>query len=124
MEKVNKRALGSRLEEEAARFLTANGVRIVAHNYRTKVGEIDLIGMDGDTLVFFEVKYRKGDRSGVAAEAVDRRKIAIICRVSDWYRMENHVSADKQIRYDVIAIDKEDIQWIRNAFEYSGKCYM
>ena len=70
----NKRAVGSRYEEETAAFLQKNGYRILEKNFRDRRGEIDLIAKDGRTLVFVEVKYRKNARNGYPEEAVDTRK--------------------------------------------------
>lgn len=118
---MNKRQTGTAHEEEAGRYLAANGIRDLRFNYRTRFGEIDIIGFDGDVLVFFEVKFRSGNRAGYAAEAVDIRKQNRICRVSDHYMMMQHISPGTQVRYDVIAIDGGSIDWIRNAFDYIPK---
>ena len=70
--KENKRETGTRKEELAADFLTRRGVKILERNFRCRQGEIDLIGMDGQYLVFVEVKYRKTARNGMPAEAGGR----------------------------------------------------
>ena len=67
---MNKRVTGSEKERIAHQFLCKKGVRIVACNFRIRQGEIDLIGYDGRTLVFFEVKYRKNAICGSSSEAV------------------------------------------------------
>ena len=114
----NKRQTGARKEELAADYLKRQGVRILEMNYRCRQGEIDLIGRDGEFLVFFEVKWRRDGRSGYAAEAVDKRKQKRICRVSDMYRMFKGFDDDTALRYDVVAIDGDGIDWIKNAFFY------
>ena len=118
---MNTRKKGTRYEEQAGVFLHANGIRDLTYNYRTGYGEIDIVGYDGDILVFFEVKYRRTSGAGYAAEAVDMRKRYRICRVSDHYMMMNHISSDTQVRYDVIAIDGDHIEWIENAYDYIPK---
>lgn len=115
---MNKRLLGSKKEVLAGEFLYANGIRQIEYNFRCKIGEIDIIGYDSDTLVFFEVKYRSSLRMGYAAEAVNIKKQKTICRVSDYYRMKHNISDFLPMRYDVIAIDNENIDWIENAFMY------
>ena len=55
---MNKRLIGSEREEQAAAFLRARGMEILVHSFRCRLGEIDLVARDGDTLVFVEVKYR------------------------------------------------------------------
>ena len=80
-----------------------------------------MIGYDGEYLVFFEVKYRRSASGrGSAAEAVGITKQKKICRVSDYYRLIHKCPSDMPIRYDVIAIDGDEIQWFRNAFAYYG----
>ena len=118
---MNTRKKGTRYEEQAGVFLNANDIRDITYNYRTRYGEIDIVGYDGDVLVFFEVKYRRTTDAGFAAEAVDARKRYRICRVSDHYMMMNHIPADMQVRYDVIAIDGDHIEWIENAYDYIPK---
>jgi putative endonuclease len=116
----NKREAGSAYERLAADFLEKRGCRILKMNYRNRFGEIDLVGKDGDDLVFFEVKERRTGQAGSAAEAVTLSKQKKICAVSDTYRFMENVSPDTQVRYDVIAIDGNKINWIKNAFEYIG----
>jgi len=115
---MNKRKTGSIYEEQAASFLQRRGVRIVERNYRNRQGEIDLIGYDGDYLVFIEVKYRRDDSKGAPQEAVDSAKQSHICRVADYYRMTHGIGEFTPIRYDVVAFCGEETEWIRNAFEH------
>jgi putative endonuclease len=67
-------AAGGDAEEAAARFLAGKGLEIVARNYRTRFGEIDLVARDGASLVFVEVRLRSSMRFGGAAASVDWRK--------------------------------------------------
>lgn len=115
---MNTRAVGTDKEETACQYLTQNGVRIKERNFRCRQGEIDAIGYEGEYLVFFEIKYRKGAAKGSAVEAVDYRKQKKICRVADYYRMMHECPDNLPIRFDVVAIDGNEITWIRNAFEY------
>jgi len=118
---LNNREEGNRYEEIAAEFLEKHGVRIVDRNFRCRFGEIDIIGLKDRVLIFFEVKYRSGPGQGHAKEAVTLNKQRIICLVSDHYRVYKRQYADYQVRYDVIAIDKDKIEWIPAAFEYIGR---
>lgn len=116
---MNTREVGTRKEETACAYLAENGVRVKKRNFRCRSGEIDVIGYDGEYLVFFEVKYRKSSSDrGSALEAVGIGKQKKICRVADYYRMIHRCPLDMPIRFDVVAIDGDDIQWIKNAFEY------
>ena len=116
---MNKRKMGAEWEKVAAAFLTAQGMRVVERNFRCRQGEIDLIGYHQGYLVFVEVKYRSSTQKGYAVEAVDVRKQRKICRVSDYYRYIHKVDAGVSVRYDVIAIQGEELSWIQDAF-----CYM
>ncbi len=82
------------------------------------MGEIDIIGFDGDVCVFFEVKYRKSAIHGEPWEAVGYKKQRIISRTSDHYRMKKNMSADRPYRFDIISIMGDEISWYKNAFEY------
>ncbi len=112
------RTLGARKEEAAVSWLRKRGVRIIERNFRCKQGEIDIIGRDGEYLVFFEVKYRKNAAAGSASEAVGTGKQKKIRKVSDFYRMIHGYPLDTPVRFDVIAIDGAQLEWIRNAFGY------
>ena len=105
-------------EALAAEYLRKKRYAILASNYRCKFGEIDLIARDGRTLVFVEVKYRRSRAYGNPAEAVDGRKQHTICRVSDYYRMTHGISEDQPCRFDVAAIEGDEVCLIRNAFPY------
>ena len=65
-----------------------------------------------------EVKYRNDDRFGTALEAVGSAKQEKICRCADWYLWKHPAEGDVQIRFDVVAVCRKEIQWIQNAFEY------
>lgn len=118
---MNTRKLGAGKEETACGYLEQSGVRIVERNFRCRQGEIDIIGYDGEYLVFFEVKYRGSNTKGSAAHAVGIRKQRKICSVSDYYRMIHGHPDNTPIRFDVIAMDGGKIEWIQNAFPYYGR---
>lgn len=97
----DRKALGARCEALAADHLTRLGYRLRERNFRCKLGEVDLICEDGATLVFVEVKARRGDRFGGGAEAVDGRKQARLMRIAELY-MSRH--PDTPCRFDVVAV--------------------
>ena len=68
------KALGSKGEDLAIQFLKKKGYRIIDRNYKTSVGEIDIIARDGNTIVFVEVKTRTDDSFGYPFEAVNKKK--------------------------------------------------
>ncbi|SHJ52310.1 putative endonuclease [Anaerocolumna jejuensis DSM 15929] len=113
----NKRTIGSEKEQKAAAYLTSAGYRILAANFFTRSGEIDLIAREGEVLVFIEVKYRKDLQSGSPLEAVDSRKIRNICKAARYYMYINHIPEDTPCRFDAVGIVEEEITLIRNAFD-------
>jgi len=115
---VNKRRIGTFYEERACEYLRKQGVMILERNYRCKIGEIDIIGKDGDCIVFLEVKYRRTNDFGHAFFAVDTKKQSRICRCAAIYCMQN--ACVQELRYDVIGITDTQIEWIKNAFPHRG----
>lgn len=114
----NRRSVGTEYERKAAAYLEALGYRIVERNFRCRTGEIDLIAWDRRVLVFLEVKYRKTGSFGSPAEAVTPAKQRTICRVADYYRIRKGLSENQNCRFDVVSILGEQIQLIRDAFQY------
>lgn len=121
MQKLNRREVGSYFEQKVKSALEQKNVEILEMNFRCKMGEIDLIGRDGEYLVFFEVKYRVDNQKGYAAEAIDWRKQYKICRVADYYRIKHSISDNQEIRFDAVVIDSNRARWIKNAYEYQEK---
>src|SRR5262245_23421829 len=79
------KSLGRRGEDAAARFLKRLGYVIIARGHKDKIGEIDLIAVDGRAVVFVEVKTRAGDQKGTPAEAVDLDKQKRLTRLAAAY---------------------------------------
>lgn len=115
---MNTRKQGAQKEQQVCAYLLSEGVKIREQNFRCRQGEVDIIGYDGEYLVFFEVKYRSSRNKGSAAEAVGYAKQKRICRVADYYRAIHHCAEDTPIRFDVVAIDGEESTWIKDAFCY------
>lgn len=116
-----RKSTGDQAEAVAARYLCKQGVRITERNVFSRGGEIDLIGFDGDTLVFFEVRYRGSGSVTGAAESITFRKQQRLLRAAQYYLHRNDLwNADARI--DVIAISpgtlkRYKIQWIKNAIQ-------
>ena len=115
---MNTRKVGKDKEALAAAYLEKQGVTIQDRSYRCRSGEIDLIGRDHEYLVFFEVKYRRSADMGHPEEAVGVSKQRQICRVADYYRCVKHIPLKTAVRYDVVAIEGEQIRWVKNAFPH------
>lgn len=98
-----KDAVGRYGEDVAAAHVEARGWRVLDRNWRCRLGELDLVGMEGDVLVVVEVKTRRSTAYGTPAEAVTWRKLARIRRLAAQWLTEHDVRA-ASVRVDVIAI--------------------
>lgn len=111
---------GQTSEAIAADYLQRNGYKILVRNYRTKLGEIDLIARDGDTLAFIEVKARRSARYGNPKYAVNRWKQKKISMAALAY-LKSTKQMNVKARFDVLAIlspkHPPRIELIKNAFE-------
>jgi len=112
--------LGKEGEDLALRKVESLGYKCIARNYRCSLGELDLVARDGETLVFIEIKTRKGKSLDYAKEAVHARKQRQMSKVALAY-MKGNGCEDAKARFDVVVIhqkglDKE-IEVIRNAFD-------
>ncbi|MEH6580403.1 MAG: YraN family protein [Halioglobus sp.] len=116
------RAIGDNYEDKAIALLTNEGVQILSRNFSRKTGEIDIIALDNQCLVFLEVRARKHRSFASAAASVDRRKQQRIVRTAQLYLRANPKWNNIRCRFDVIAFEprKSDntlaANWIRSAF--------
>lgn len=115
-EKRNQRAVGTVYEKMAGEYLKRKGYEIVEYNFRCRFGEIDIIGRDGEYLVFCEVKYRSNEKLGHPEEAVDAKKQRVISKCAAYYLMIRRLQ-NIPCRFDVVSIEGENITLIKNAFE-------
>ena len=100
----DRRIFGDEGEQLAADFLRAKGYQIHESQYRTRFGEIDLICLDGDEIVFVEVKARHSAEYGFPEEAITPQKVRHITRTAEHFLSEHHVD-DRPWRVDVVAIE-------------------
>ena len=114
------RGRGEDWERLAEKELSSSGYRILARNFRTRVGEIDFVAEEGGVLCFIEVKGRGGTGFGLPAEAVTPEKQRRIFRAAEAYLTRGH-RRRVPCRFDVVAIleseGKREIEILRNAFE-------
>jgi putative endonuclease len=112
-------ALGKMGEDLACGELERRGYAIVARRYRRRSGELDIIARDGDTIVFVEVKSRRGQAFGHAAEAVDFRKRRRIAQLAKGYLIRQRLTG-RPCRFDVVSVHFDlpgpVIEVYRNAF--------
>jgi len=115
-----KKELGKKGEEVALRFLKKRGYRIIEKNYVCKLGEMDIIAKEKDTLVFIEVKTRTSTAFGPPQLAVNASKQRQLSKVALNYLKEKHLE-DVKARFDVVAIllgqKGEEIELIKDAFD-------
>lgn len=104
---LNKKESGDLGEIFAVKLLLKNKYKILTRNFRSKFGEIDIVAMDKDTLVFIEVKTRWSKKYGKPEEAVTPKKLSNIKRTADFYCLL-HKNAPKKKRIDVVAIEAEE----------------
>ncbi len=128
--KLSRRVnLGPEGEQLAARFLQGLGYRILARGHRQRLGELDLVALDGQTLVFVEVKTWRTGEVGDPSEAVDARKQDKLTRAAMTYLKRRRL-IEHPARFDVISIiwqatdGRPEIRHFINAFEAVGKWQM
>lgn len=119
-----KDALGKRGEDYARRVLERQGYRFIAANWYCPYGELDIIMMDGEELVFVEVKTRRGNYSGSADEAVTRSKGYKLLKAGDRWVSQHPEHHDRIWRIDLFAItidpytEKPTFRHYINAIEF------
>lgn len=116
-----RKSTGNHAEGVAARYLISRGVDILERNVFSRGGEIDLVGIDNGTLVFFEVRFRGHGSLAGAAESITPSKQKRLIRAASFY-LHRHGQWNTYSRIDVVAIapgerSKYRIQWIKNAIQ-------
>ena len=122
---IPERTLGRQGEAVAAKYLKRAGYRIIARGDRSAPGELDLVALDGRTVVFVEVKTRQSDQSGHPSEAVDPAKQRRLTRLAVTF-LKRHGLLEQPARFDVVAVTWPEgsrqpaVEHIRNAFDATG----
>ncbi|MDR2018633.1 MAG: YraN family protein [Syntrophobacterales bacterium] len=111
----NKKETGREGEDTAIALLKHRGYKIIERNYRSFLGEIDIIAEDGDCLVFVEVKNRNSSTFGESLFAIDKKKRQHMVRSATYY-LKDHKCLDKKIRFDVVGIDSGQAKVVKHAF--------
>ena len=106
---------GRLAERRAAQFLESHGLHIIASNYQCRWGEIDIIALEGTTLIFAEVKFRSRSNWGAPADHVTFRKKQRLVRAAREFLSQPLSPSYEQIRFDVVACQRT-IRWIQRAF--------
>jgi putative endonuclease len=110
-----KQLAGDAGEDRALAYLERQGLSLLQRNFRCKGGEIDLIMKDGSAIVFVEVRKRAPGRFGGAAASVGAQKQARLAVAAQVYLQS--LRTVPPCRFDVVAIDGEQLNWIRNAIQ-------
>ncbi|MBL8266719.1 YraN family protein [Steroidobacter sp.] len=120
MDDRERKAIGLLGEELALRHLQQHGLKLLIRNYRCKMGELDLVMMDGNTLVIVEVRYRSSKDYGGPAASIDWRKQKRLALATEHLLMKKPELRRHPARFDVIAITagkaEHEIDWIKRAF--------
>lgn len=109
---MDKKQTGRRGEKLAVDFLKKQSFKILETNFNSKFGEIDIVAVEKDTLVFVEVKTRSSREFGLPEEAVGGRKIFHIVRAAAYYRQIRKNLPEAE-RIDVVAIEMENYREIK-----------
>nr|WP_124949791.1 YraN family protein [Sulfuriferula thiophila] len=105
---------GAAAEQTAADYLTQQGLVLVERNFRCRLGEIDLIMRDGQTLVFIEVRQRASQQFGGAAGSIDGRKQQKLIATAQQYLAR--LGKTPPCRFDALLLQGQSMEWIRDAF--------
>jgi putative endonuclease len=120
MDDRERKTIGLLSEELALAHLLAHGLKLLKRNYRCKLGEIDLVMLDGQTLVLVEVRYRATTDYGGAAASVDWQKQRKLVKAAEHLLMKRADLRRYPARFDVVALttgaDGTTINWIKSAF--------
>ena len=113
---------GKDAERLALRHLEQQGLRLLAQNWACRRGELDLVMLDGDTVVFVEVRYRKHAQWGGALASIDGSKRQKLILAAQFFLQKEHRWADCPCRFDVVAMESTpsgtaDLTWLKNAFD-------
>lgn len=99
-------SIGNLGEEAAVKAIKKQGYKVIERNYRTKMGEIDIIAKDGDYTCFIEVRLRKNNNFGSPADTIDMRKQQKIIRTAKYYAMAKKIY-DCPMRFDAVLINAD-----------------
>ncbi|WP_133130174.1 YraN family protein [Legionella yabuuchiae] len=110
--------IGFAAEEEAKQYLLSQGLKLIDQNYRSKLGEIDLIMQDNAYLVFIEVRARASNAFGGALASVNYQKQQKLIKTALFYLMQKKLNNKYPVRFDVISLEGKpyQINWIKDAF--------
>lgn len=110
----NTKTIGNHAELKACEYLIANGLKLIERNFHCALGEIDLIMRDNNDIVFVEVRSRRNDID--ALESIDQYKQNKLVKTAMFYLQKHKITDKANCRFDVIAINSQHLEWIKDAF--------
>jgi putative endonuclease len=113
---VNKTGAGREGEDRAAAYLEQQGMGIIARNFRSRTGEIDLVALDGDVIVFIEVKTWSAYTMDNLAYGIDLKKQRRIIETAKYFLSVHRKYNGMAVRFDVVFISPESITHLASAF--------
>ncbi|HEX8593287.1 MAG TPA: YraN family protein [Pseudomonas sp.] len=122
MQSSTRQKAGREAEACALLYLKQQGLQLIEQNWLCKRGELDLVMLDGDTVVFVEVRYRRHSGWGGALQSVDVRKQQKLILAAQLYLQQEPRWTDAPCRFDVVAIEGEPgsdapLNWLKSAFD-------
>jgi putative endonuclease len=112
---------GQTAEDAVCRYLQQTGLKLVTRNYSCKLGEIDLIMKDGDSIVFVEVRFRRTNHYGDGLDSVTVSKQNKLLRTGSFYLQRHNLTEKMPCRFDVVAVSRQagqfSFDWIKNALQ-------
>ena len=113
---MNSVSSGKKGEEQAAAALESAGMKIIAKNIRSKGGEVDIVALDGETVVFVEVKAWSSYGMEDLQYGINLKKQRKIIKTAKYFLSENRKYSNMAIRFDVVFIDKNSVTHLASAF--------
>lgn len=117
--KVSRKALGNIGEDKAAVYLENAGYKIIFRNFRVQRGEIDIIALENNTVVFIEVKAWSAYSIENLEYGIDKRKQKKIIETAKYFLVKHREYSEAAVRFDVVFVDKKNITHITSAFTES-----
>jgi putative endonuclease len=115
------RKAGAVFEERACKELLRAGLKLLARNYTTRYGELDLVMRDGEAIVFVEVRHRVRAGHGDALASITATKQGRLIQTAQMWLATNPQHAHRACRFDVVSydgpVDDARMNWLRNAFD-------
>ena len=120
-ERPSAQSAGQDAENKALNELQRCGLKLLARNWSCRRGELDLVMLDGDTVVFVEVRFRRHEAWGGALESVDAGKRSRLAAAAEQFLQEHARWRRHPCRFDVVAMSPGEnaaaFNWIKNAFD-------